>query len=397
MHVRPAAWRGLVLVLVVVAFGNGTPGAVPGTAATARAGPSVAIDVATAGPGAAAPVSRVVPGQSVRVTCRYRNLVDGPYEVRVVWSGVGGDATNVTPGDGGVETNRARVTDANGSVVFEFTPSPAGYEPGREFAVACVASPERGPTDELRSSRTLEWAATTVYHDIVADAVLETEPLPVSYYGWTVEPPLTVALVVEGQTVAEHRVDATTDANAFRGRFDPVVPGAFVDVTTDRTLSVRLAWRRPGGPNTYSERTIEVATAPRVVLDVDENATYLTGSQVPFAARAYDLDGGGVENYTWRFGDGFRATERSPTHTYRSPGEYTVTLAVTDDEGVTNTTRATVTVRNPTLWERLQSLPPEAFSNVLGEFLALLAAVVGLLVVVLEVLPRLRRARNGGE
>ena len=42
-------------------------------------------------------------------------------------------------------------------------------------------------------------------------------------------------------------------------------------------------------------------------------------------------------NYFWRFGDGQTSREESPTHDYEVPGQYDVTLTVTDDNGCTDT------------------------------------------------------------
>jgi hypothetical protein len=48
-----------------------------------------------------------------------------------------------------------------------------------------------------------------------------------------------------------------------------------------------------------------------------------------------DQTTGGIGPYTydWDFGDGFHSTEKSPTHTYISPGDYTVRLQVRDRSG----------------------------------------------------------------
>ncbi len=42
-------------------------------------------------------------------------------------------------------------------------------------------------------------------------------------------------------------------------------------------------------------------------------------------------------SYEWNFGDGQTSTEVSPLHSYKSPGNFTVTLKVTDDRGNTDT------------------------------------------------------------
>ena len=51
-------------------------------------------------------------------------------------------------------------------------------------------------------------------------------------------------------------------------------------------------------------------------------------------------------SYGWSFGDGFGSSAQMPTHTYTQSGEYTVTLVVTDTDGVTDSDTMVVTVLN---------------------------------------------------
>ena len=55
-------------------------------------------------------------------------------------------------------------------------------------------------------------------------------------------------------------------------------------------------------------------------------------------------DDKGVVSHSWNFGDGSGSSAVSPSHTYGSAGTYTVTLQVTDAEGLSSTTSRTVTV-----------------------------------------------------
>jgi Zn-dependent metalloprotease/PKD repeat protein len=53
-----------------------------------------------------------------------------------------------------------------------------------------------------------------------------------------------------------------------------------------------------------------------------------------------------ITGHSWNFGDGATSTSTSPSHTYATPGTYTVSETVTDNGGLTNTKTASVTVAN---------------------------------------------------
>lgn len=68
-----------------------------------------------------------------------------------------------------------------------------------------------------------------------------------------------------------------------------------------------------------------------------------TRDTVHFHDRSRDPDGW-IVSWRWDFGDGHTSSERNPSHRYSRPGTYTVTLEVTDDDGLTDTESRTIHV-----------------------------------------------------
>jgi PKD repeat protein len=109
---------------------------------------------------------------------------------------------------------------------------------------------------------------------------------------------------------------------------------------------------RPGGPYTG---------APGVAIQFN-------------GSTSTDADGT-ITTYQWDFGDNIGGSGATTTHSYSSPGQYTVRLTVTDNQGATHsaTTTATVTAG--------QNLPPVSnpggpYTGVAGLAFSLTAAVL---------------------
>ena len=94
--------------------------------------------------------------------------------------------------------------------------------------------------------------------------------------------------------------------------------------------------------------TFVTVTGPPVILSIQQYPSpAFAGNYVNFYAAALDPDGGGIASYAWIWGDGSSdtTTYNSAYHIYGLPGNYTMTLTVTDnDQGLSASTSRVVTV-----------------------------------------------------
>ncbi|GGD74282.1 hypothetical protein GCM10011412_09920 [Maribacter cobaltidurans] len=128
------------------------------------------------------------------------------------------------------------------------------------------------------------------------------------------------------------------------------IDGLRVQMYSDGTndlVSIHLRGR--GG---ISNRLDDSITEPKATL-----IQYLPDTGAPESAFSYVVDNLnvsfdssnssdnlGIESFTWDFGDGNGSTMANPSHTYAEAGVYTVSLTVTDIDGLSDTTSQQVTV-----------------------------------------------------
>ena len=84
-----------------------------------------------------------------------------------------------------------------------------------------------------------------------------------------------------------------------------------------------------------------------------------------FTDRSTDEDGS-IESRAWTFGDGATSSQRNPSHSYASAGQYDVTLVVTDDDGATDSRTRTAAPESPPDRHRPPAVQPAAAGRVRG-------------------------------
>lgn len=89
---------------------------------------------------------------------------------------------------------------------------------------------------------------------------------------------------------------------------------------------------------------------PNVAPVVHINGPYTAVEGVPVSfssAGSYDSDGS-IAIYNWNFGDGTSSSLANPSHTYISASNYTVSLSITDNQGLTETATTTANINATT-------------------------------------------------
>lgn len=129
--------------------------------------------------------------------------------------------------------------------------------------------------------------------------------------------------------------------------------------------SVRLCCGAPGDSLPYDLLLSDVPNhAPSPAFDWTP-ATPLVGVTVTFTSLATDADGDSIAARDWRLGDGRTASGPSPTFTFGTPGNHTVTHRVTDAWGRADSLTRTITIGASITGITLS--PPAATLNAIGD------------------------------
>lgn len=111
-------------------------------------------------------------------------------------------------------------------------------------------------------------------------------------------------------------------------------PTFVVDLAGDYVVELVVVDNYAG---TSSDQITLTAQAPPVAEFIYTTDSPTTWDVISFADFSSDLDGT-ITNWSWEFGDAELASEQNPTHWYRDPGTYQVSLTVTDNDGLTAST-----------------------------------------------------------
>lgn len=185
--------------------------------------------------------------------------------------------------------------------------------------------------------------------------------------------PLTVSFAV----VAEGGSQVYTDYQwSFGDGQTATGPYATHTYVTAGRYPVHVYVTDTNGDNASDNLSVTVKTA---TVAVAIHPTSTSGSAPFYLVLQASASGGTGQDfrYNWTFGDGSGATGSAVSHTYASPGKYTITLTATDSGGNTGSTTLTIVV-SPSSTVGFLGLPDEAWF-----IIAPLAAVVGLMAAVL--------------
>ena len=176
---------------------------------------------------------------------------------------------------------------------------------------------------------------------------------PVATFTYTPERPIFGEVVIFNAS-ASHDPDGG-NISSYKWDFDDGTVYTISDPVTHHnytafgTYNVTLTVTDDEGETATTWRSVTVREYPVTVFTYTPERP-VAGYPVTFNASLSTPEGGEIVNYTWDFGDENVTTVTSPVinHVYTTPGNYTVTLNVTDSEGLWDTESKSITVRgNP--------------------------------------------------
>lgn len=254
-----------------------------------------------------------------------------------------------------IETRTVTNLAANATSELTFNWNTIGVKEGN-YTLRAVA--ETVPHELDTADNTFTNGIVTILLGIHDVAIRNVTPLKTFVEkGQTVN--ITIVAANEGNFSETFNV--TTYANS-------TVIGTFVNITlsSGNSTTLTLTWNTSGfasgnysmnavadtvpnetdtADNSYVNGAIKIKESPTANFAYSPTAPF-TSETVTFNASFSTSDGGTIISYEWNFGDGTNETGMITTHAYAENGTYTVTLIVTDSDGLNSTSSQNITILN---------------------------------------------------
>jgi PKD repeat protein len=114
-----------------------------------------------------------------------------------------------------------------------------------------------------------------------------------------------------------------------------------------------------GAMDTYSDTVTVSNVAPTADYGYSPNEPSIN-DVITFTDESFDSDGS-IVSWMWDFDDGNTSTAQNPSYSYSNPGQYNVSLTVTDDDGATDSIIQTIFVVIQELVDVNQSISDRGF------------------------------------
>lgn len=161
---------------------------------------------------------------------------------------------------------------------------------------------------------------------------------------------------LEASFVAETGDEGSEQSVAFRSTSVGPVDTVSWDFGDGTTGSGPVTFHTYGNPGNYTVTmtvrggdSADSMTQDLMVNPISGRVDANFAASVPDPARSQTIFFGNTshqrfESFVWNFGDGSSSTERSPTHSYRRPGDYAVLLTATMPDGSADSTTYSIRV-----------------------------------------------------
>nr|WP_319377584.1 PKD domain-containing protein [uncultured Methanoregula sp.] len=123
------------------------------------------------------------------------------------------------------------------------------------------------------------------------------------------------------------------------GVVDATTQNATYTYTSAGTYTVNLTATNTAGSNSLVKTGYITVSAPVILAPVASYTVNTAYGLAPLNVQFTDTSTGTPTSWSWDFGDGTTSTDKSPSHTYSTPGTYTVNLVTTNSGGSSSTVK----------------------------------------------------------